>query len=76
LSVSTASQDNRYQNLNAGGQRVRDLEFALAYAFSDQLRGGVNGASLDGDDLEPAGVCHPGGFFSSRDQAIIDFLPC
>jgi len=48
LSVSTASPDNRFQNLNAGGQRVRGLEFALAYAFTDQLRGGVNGAILDG----------------------------
>ncbi len=48
LSVSTSDPNDPFANINAGGQRVRGLEFSTAYAVSNQLRVGFAGALLDG----------------------------
>src|SRR5690606_5816266 len=50
ISVSAANPDNpgSTQNINAGAQRTRGAEFAVGYAFSDQLHGALSGALMDG----------------------------
>lgn len=48
LSIATPNPDDPFANLNAGGQRVRGLEFSNNFAVSDQLIIGLSGALLDG----------------------------
>jgi outer membrane receptor protein involved in Fe transport len=49
LSIATPNPDDPFANLNAGGQRVRGLEFSNNFAVTDQLTFGLGGAFLDGE---------------------------
>lgn len=49
LSIATPNPDDPFANLNAGGQRVRGLEFANNFAVTDRLTVGLGGALLDGE---------------------------
>src|SRR5690606_2014629 len=50
IEVQASNPEARGQliNINAGAQRTRGAEFLVAYAFSDQLRGALGGALMDG----------------------------
>jgi len=50
ISVSAANPDSpgSTQNINAGAQRTRGVEFLFAYAFTEQFRGAFGGALMDG----------------------------
>jgi outer membrane receptor protein involved in Fe transport len=48
LSIATPDPNDPFANLNAGGQRVRGLEFNTGYAVSDRMTIGFGGAILDG----------------------------
>jgi len=52
LSIATPNPDDPFANLNAGGQRVRGLEFTNAFAISDQMTLNLGGALLDGEMVD------------------------
>lgn len=49
LSIATPNPDDPFANLNAGGQRMRGLEFSNTFAVSDQLTVSLGGILLNGE---------------------------